>query len=117
MSKQIREKVEALLDSHHSDDAFVCDTVYDRPCDCWVAKATTAILNLLERQDRESRDAFVSELLGELDTMPHYIRSKFADHVEVTKEDYAEMLLADEVKRIVHRRAALKSAQEKQDNE
>ena len=43
----------------------------------------------------------ISDLMGEIDTMPHYIRSKFAEHVETTEADDAEMLLADEVKIII----------------
>ena len=48
-----------------------------------------------------ARSDWAKEVIKEIETMPHYVRSKFADHVEVTKEDYADMLIADEVTKVL----------------
>lgn len=66
------------------------------------AKATQALTQIINNEKIDAVNDALAELLGEIDTMPHYIRSKFAEHVETaTAADDAEMLLANEVKIII----------------
>lgn len=98
MNKQIEEFILWLYKTIKPDEMFYPDSTSESKD---LETAHTKLQSLISDITTEAVNEVLAELLGEIDTMPHYIRSKFAEHVETTTADDAEMLLADEVKRII----------------